>query len=279
MLLGRTPYLGSLAREGQDDRDAASRALSRLDLIELRERLLGTLSGGERQRVVVARALAQEAGIVILDEPTAALDIGHQQQALELLDDLREESGLTLMAAMHDLTLAAQYADRVALMDEGRIVSDGTPARGADRGEHLGALPRLGQRRQRGRPARGRTRAHAMSALSIQGVSSSAGKSLVTTALARAFSRRGIRVAPFKAQNMSNNARVVDGRRDRVAQYLQALAAGIEPDVRMNPILVKPEGDDRSQLVLLGKVDRQLSRAGWLERPRRSGRSPRRRCR
>ena len=106
-----------------------------------------------------------------------------------------------------------------------------------------------------------------MSALSIQGVSSSAGKSLVTTALARAFRRRGVRVAPFKAQNMSNNARVVAGGEIGVAQYLQALAARIEPDVRMNPILVKPEGDDRSQLVVLGKVDRQLSRASWLERP------------
>jgi iron complex transport system ATP-binding protein len=77
---------------------------------------------------VVARALAQDARIVLLDEPTAALDIGHQQQALELLDVLREESGLTLVAAMHDLTLAAQYADRMVLLDGGRIVADGRPA-------------------------------------------------------------------------------------------------------------------------------------------------------
>jgi iron complex transport system ATP-binding protein len=128
VLLGRTPYLGSLAREGKEDRDAAARALVRLDLVEFRERTLGTLSGGERQRVVVARALAQEAGIVILDEPTAALDIGHQQQALELLDELRDESGLTLVAAMHDLTLAAQYAERMVMMDHGKIVADGTAA-------------------------------------------------------------------------------------------------------------------------------------------------------
>jgi adenosylcobyric acid synthase len=106
-----------------------------------------------------------------------------------------------------------------------------------------------------------------VSALSIQGVSSSAGKSVVVTALARAFHRRGIRVAPFKAQNMSNNARVVEGGEIGVAQYLQAQAAGIEPDVRMNPILVKPEADDRSQLVILGKVDRELSRKSWTERP------------
>ncbi|HTK24474.1 MAG TPA: ABC transporter ATP-binding protein [Gaiella sp.] len=128
VLMGRTPYLRPLAREGDADHDAAARALSRLDLDELAERTLGTLSGGERQRVVVARALAQEASIVLLDEPTASLDIGHQQQALDLLDALRETEGLTLVAAMHDLTLAAQYADRVLLLDQGRVVADGAPA-------------------------------------------------------------------------------------------------------------------------------------------------------
>jgi iron complex transport system ATP-binding protein len=128
VLMGRTPHLGPLAREGAHDRDAAARALARLDLEPFAERALGTLSGGERQRVVVARALAQEASIVLLDEPTAALDIGHQQQALELLDALRAADGLTLVAAMHDLTLAALYADRVLLLSEGEIVADGVPA-------------------------------------------------------------------------------------------------------------------------------------------------------
>ena len=128
VLLGRTPHLGPLAKEGTRDREAAARSLARLDLLPFAERRLGTLSGGEKQRVVVARALAQEARIVLLDEPTAALDIGHQQQALELLDGLREESGLTLVAAMHDLTLAAQYADRMLLLDAGRVVADGPPA-------------------------------------------------------------------------------------------------------------------------------------------------------
>jgi len=127
VLLGRTPHLGHLARESGADRDAATRALRRLDLLGFGERTLGTLSGGERQRVVVARALAQEASIVLLDEPTAALDIGHQQQALELLALLRDETELTLVAAMHDLTLAAQYADRMVLLDAGRVVADGSP--------------------------------------------------------------------------------------------------------------------------------------------------------
>jgi adenosylcobyric acid synthase len=105
-----------------------------------------------------------------------------------------------------------------------------------------------------------------MSALAIQGACSSAGKSLVTTALARAFRRRGIHVAPFKAQNMSNNARVVTGGEIGVAQWLQALAAGVEPEVRMNPVLVKPEGDNASQVVVLGRVDAGLSALPWRER-------------
>ena len=102
-----------------------------------------------------------------------------------------------------------------------------------------------------------------MPALMVQGVSSWAGKSLVTTALVRCFARRGVRVAPFKAQNMSNNARVVSGGEIGVAQYLQALAAGLEPDVRMNPVLVKPEGDSQSQVVVNGEVDGVLSGKPW----------------
>jgi adenosylcobyric acid synthase len=108
-----------------------------------------------------------------------------------------------------------------------------------------------------------------MRALMLQGTSSSAGKSLLVTALARLLRRRGIDVVPFKAQNMSNNARVVPGGEIGVAQYLQALAAGVQPDVRMNPILVKPEGDTRSQVVVLGEVDHELSALPWRDRGER----------
>jgi adenosylcobyric acid synthase len=100
----------------------------------------------------------------------------------------------------------------------------------------------------------------------VQGTSSWAGKSLITTALCRHFARQGVRVAPFKAQNMSNNARVVDGGEIGVAQYLQALAARVEPDVRMNPVLVKPEGLTQSQVVLRGRVDPEISALAWRER-------------
>ena len=97
----------------------------------------------------------------------------------------------------------------------------------------------------------------------VLGTSSGAGKSWLATALCRWYARRGLKVAPFKAQNMSNNARVVAGGEIGSAQYFQALAARAEPDVRMNPLLLKPEGDTRSQLVLLGQVHEALSRAPW----------------
>jgi cobalamin transport system ATP-binding protein len=125
VLLGRTPHLGYLGREGVHDLEVADAALNRLDLVGLAARRLGTLSGGERQRAVLARALAQEAPVLLLDEPTNALDVGRGQQALELVDALRREGGLTVLAAMHDLTLAGQYADRLLLLDGGRVVATG----------------------------------------------------------------------------------------------------------------------------------------------------------
>lgn len=100
----------------------------------------------------------------------------------------------------------------------------------------------------------------------VQGTSSWAGKSLITTALCRHFSRRGLRVAPFKAQNMSNNARVVAGGEIGTAQYLQAIAARATPDVRLNPVLIKPEGDTRSQVVVNGTPDPEVAAIPWRDR-------------
>jgi iron complex transport system ATP-binding protein len=125
-LLGRTPHLGYLASEGRRDRQAAARALERLDLLPFAERGLGSLSGGELQRAVLARALAQEARVLLLDEPTTSLDLGRQQQVLELVDSLRSD-GLTVVSTMHDLTLAGQFADRLVLLDRGAIVAEGEP--------------------------------------------------------------------------------------------------------------------------------------------------------
>jgi iron complex transport system ATP-binding protein len=125
VLLGRTPHIGAFAYEGRSDFEAADRALQRLELNAFAARPLRTLSGGEQQRAVLARAIAQEAPLLLLDEPTTALDIGRQQQALELVAELREHDGLTVLSAMHELTLAMQYADRLILLSEGHVIADG----------------------------------------------------------------------------------------------------------------------------------------------------------
>ena len=125
VMLGRNPYVRSFGRESGHDHDVVSRLVVELELGVYASRMLGTLSGGERQRVVVARALAQESPVLLLDEPTSALDLGHQQRALELVDALRRERGITVVSAMHDLTLAGLYADRLLLLHQGVAVARG----------------------------------------------------------------------------------------------------------------------------------------------------------
>ncbi|MET0422654.1 MAG: ABC transporter ATP-binding protein [Actinoplanes sp.] len=127
VLLGRTPYIAPLGRESAADLNAVDEVLTELDLTRFAARRLDTLSGGERQRVFLARALAQGARILLLDEPTSALDIGHQQEVLELVDRLRAERGLTVLATMHDLSTAGEYADRMVLIAAGRLIAAGSP--------------------------------------------------------------------------------------------------------------------------------------------------------
>lgn len=141
-LLGRTPYISYLGRESRHDRTVTASVLERLDLEDLAERRVGSLSGGERQRAVLARALAQEAPVLLLDEPTTALDLGHQQQVLELVDRLRLADGLTVVTTLHDLSVAGQYADRLLLLADGEAVASGKPVQVLTEslvGTHFGA--------------------------------------------------------------------------------------------------------------------------------------------
>ena len=128
VLLGRAPHLSYFAVEGPRDVAAATEALDLLDAGHLANRALGDISGGERQRVLLARALAQEPEVLLLDEPTTALDVGHQITALEMIGAIRQERPLTIVAAMHDLSLAGQFADRLVLLSRGRVVATGSAA-------------------------------------------------------------------------------------------------------------------------------------------------------
>ncbi len=127
VLIGRTPHLSLLGVEGRDDYEVVDRVMDQLDLSHLAHRTLDSLSGGELQRCHLARAIAQQTSVVFFDEPTTALDLGHQQQVLELISGLQESQELTVVMTMHDLSLASQYSDRVFLLGEGKIAAHGRP--------------------------------------------------------------------------------------------------------------------------------------------------------
>ncbi|MGB8197190.1 MAG: ABC transporter ATP-binding protein [Acidimicrobiales bacterium] len=127
--LGRVAHHGLFHAASAGDRDVIESVLARLSLAEFRERDVATLSGGERQRMVLARALTQSTKVVVLDEPITGLDLRHQMDMLELMKQEVHDCGLTVVATLHDLTLAGQFADRLVLLDKGEVVLDGTAAR------------------------------------------------------------------------------------------------------------------------------------------------------
>jgi ABC-type cobalamin/Fe3+-siderophores transport system ATPase subunit len=127
VLMGRSPHLGRFEIERVVDHEIANQAMRRMDVQVLAERFLPTLSGGERQRVFTARALAQQPRILLLDEPTANLDVGHQLDLLDLVRGLTRNEGLGVIAAVHDLDLAVQYCDRLILLHKGERLAEGAP--------------------------------------------------------------------------------------------------------------------------------------------------------
>jgi iron complex transport system ATP-binding protein len=127
VLLGRTPYLGLLRHESATDLRITGWAMERTGITNLAGRRMSELSGGERQRVTIARVLAQGTGIILLDEPTANLDINHQTAILDLIRNLCQENKLAVMITLHDLNLATQYCDRLIMLKDGRLFAQGTP--------------------------------------------------------------------------------------------------------------------------------------------------------
>lgn len=127
VLMGRTPYLGWLGNLSKHDYEKANWALERTQISEFAERRVDKLSGGEQQLVLVARALAQDSPVVLLDEPTAHLDLRHQATILDLVHDLARERGLAVLMSLHDLNLVSLFSDNIALLGEGRILAFGSP--------------------------------------------------------------------------------------------------------------------------------------------------------
>ncbi len=146
VMLGRTAHLRLLASESQLDLDMTDLVLQELGLLAFANRDVSTLSGGERQRVTIARALAQASPIILLDEPTTALDIGYQQEVLELIDRLRQEQKIAVISTMHDLTVSGLFPDRLMLMASGEVVTQGNAHEVLTQdniGKHYGARVRI----------------------------------------------------------------------------------------------------------------------------------------
>jgi iron complex transport system ATP-binding protein len=127
VLMGRIPYLNRFSVESIDDMKIAYKALEEVDAFHLKDRFIDELSGGERQRIIIAKALAQQPKILFLDEPTMHLDISHQTEIFGLLNRLNKETGLTIIAVLHDLNLASEYCDELLLINEGRLIKKGLP--------------------------------------------------------------------------------------------------------------------------------------------------------
>jgi iron complex transport system ATP-binding protein len=127
VLMGRHPFMGRFKKESAMDLDLAYEAMERTNTLEIKDRLITEISGGERQRVFIAKALAQNTSIMLLDEPTSHLDINHQIEVLELLKRLNSEKELAIVLVIHDINLAARYSDRILIMKDGEIIAQGRP--------------------------------------------------------------------------------------------------------------------------------------------------------
>ena len=128
VLMGRAAYVGILGHYSKEDKQAAQAAMERMGVWEFRDQPVQHLSGGERQRVSLARAMAQQSELLLLDEPTSHLDISHQIGLLGEIQSIRSESGHTVVAVLHDINMAAEFCDRILVMHKGRIAADGTPS-------------------------------------------------------------------------------------------------------------------------------------------------------
>ena len=269
--VGRYQFTGVMGRLSAADRDAVDEALQTVGAQELSDAEFDKLSDGQKQRVLLARALAQEPGVLILDEPTGFLDVGYKLEFIATLKRLARDKKIGVLMTTHEIELARAAADSAVCVSADRRIDRVGPARGVltnDYVETLFNIPRGEFGRTYGEYAPSRGSEPARSAFSasnsnrpgakfvmIQGTMSNVGKSLIAAGLCRIFKQDGYRVAPFKSQNMALNSYVTaDGLEMGRAQVMQAEAVGTAPSVLMNPILLKPTDDCGSQVIVNGKV-------------------------
>lgn len=288
---GRYPYTGKLGILSEDDWRAVDEAIKLVHAEDVADSDFMRISDGQRQRVMLARAICQDTEIIVLDEPTSFLDMFYKLDLLKTIRFLARERGKAILMSLHELDLVKMVADTVVcLKDDGvdgaRVVRIGTPSEifagrfvqdlyGVEPDEfdpetaslHLKPDAEVAEKSADFKPGKSDEATAPVPAVAkpsakkrakvimVQGTMSNAGKSLLVAGLCRVFRQDGYRVAPFKSQNMALNSFITnEGLEMGRAQVMQAEAAGIEPVVAMNPILLKPTDDKGSQVIVNGEV-------------------------
>ena len=291
----RYPYTGRLGLLTEEDRAVVARAIKTVGAEELSEKQFCKVSDGQKQRIMLARAIAQDTEVIVLDEPTSFLDMRYKIDLIRVIRSLAKEQKKAVIMSLHELDLVKAVADTIVCIGDGKILRTGKPEeifsgnfiqtlygikeeefdnesamlkldgatcnRNMDNGALRGVpAERVARNKVR---AKGET---SPSLIMIQGTMSSVGKSLLVAGLCRILKQDGWRVAPFKSQNMALNSFVTaDGFEMGRAQVMQAEAAGIEPSVLMNPILLKPTSDRKSQVIVKGKVVANMDARDYFE--------------
>ncbi len=277
---GRYPHTGMLGILSEEDWRAVDDALKLVHAESFASKDFAKVSDGQRQLIMLARAICQDTAVIILDEPTSYLDMYYKLELLKVIRCLAHEKHKAIIMSLHELDLVKMVADVVACLDGEKIVKIGNVAEvfsgsfiqrlygikeaefdPADGTMHL--IPETFDEAKNKRAVasvKNKRRKSTAKVIMVQGTMSSAGKSLVVAGLCRIFRQDGWRVAPFKSQNMALNSFITkEGLEMGRAQVMQAEACGREPEVCMNPVLLKPTTDKGSQIIVNGEVIGSMS--------------------
>ena len=257
---GRYPYTGRLGLLTDDDKKICLEAIKKVGALDISHKAFSRISDGQKQRIMLARAIAQQTKIIVLDEPTSFLDMRYKIDLIRIIKSLAKEEGKCIIMSLHELDLVKALADRIICIGGGKVIKIGSRDE-VFCGNFIQKLYGIKDNEFDAEKAmlklsfENKAEKFRPGIIMIQGTMSSAGKSLIAAGLCRIFKEDGWKVAPFKSQNMALNSYVTEeGLEMGRAQVMQAEAAGIKASVLMNPVLLKPTSDRKSQVIVKGEV-------------------------
>ena len=273
---GRYPYTGTFGKLSYEDRQKVSEAMELTETVELADTLFMNISDGQRQRVMLARSIAQEPNVLVLDEPTSFLDIKYKADILGKIRDLTVRKNIAVLMSIHEPEIAMRLSDTVVALGDGKVMRFGTPEEVFEEA-FIRELYNLGDAdlsltgcdpffRRQNFGIVSDNASFSPGVIMVQGTMSNAGKSIIAAGLCRIFVQDGFKVAPFKSQNMALNSFVTDeGLEMGRAQVVQAECAKTAPKAAMNPVLLKPVSDCGSQVIVNGKPVGNMKAAEYYE--------------